>query len=117
MRLEIATLAALLLATPALAAERAVEGRLRVGGTGVMCVREPCPRIGVMAVAGERDGQRLRRPLFAGGEPPKLTGSEADKAAVRAAWLADGCLVLEGRFAPPDGLVIRRVVGPCGPKD
>lgn len=118
MIFRLAAAAALVLAAwPSLADDTRFDGRIRVGGTGIMCVREPCPRIGVMAVAGHKSGQRLTRPLYGGGSPPKMTGREADKAAVRAAWLSDGCLVVEGRFSAPDRLDVRRVVGPCGPKD
>lgn len=108
---------ALLAASPAKADDALhFEGRIKIGSTGIMCLREPCPRIGVMA-ASEPGKPRLGRPMFAGGEPPPLRGSDADVAAVRKAWTADGCLLVEGRFSRPPLLEIRRVVGPCGPDD
>ena len=55
--------------------------------------------------------------MFAGGEPPPMRGSDADMAAVREAWTADGCLLVEGRFSRPPLLEIRRVLGRCGPDD
>jgi hypothetical protein len=55
--------------------------------------------------------------MFAGGEPPPMRGADADMAAVREAWTADGRLLVEGRFSRPPLLEIRRVLGRCGPDD
>lgn len=108
---------ALLAATPSKADDAThFDGRIKVGATGIMCVKEPCPRIGVTA-AWEPGKPRLGRSMFAGDAPPPMRGADADMAAVRAAWNIEGCLVLEGRFSRPPLLEIRRVVGPCGPQD
>lgn len=110
-------IAAALVAASALAAPAAAEpplpsGLFRVGGTGIMCVREPCPRIGFVPLDGA--GQRKRSwPVYSGGEPPELEGAEADRAAIRAAWSPDGCLIVEGAFTQPRRFSVRRIAGPC----
>ncbi|MFC3690857.1 hypothetical protein [Chenggangzhangella methanolivorans] len=115
-RLWIALALGSLAAAPAASDERSFEGRLKIGSTGVMCVKEPCPRIGVLA-ASEPGKPRFGRPMFAGDAPPPMSGATADQEAVAAAWRADGCLVIEGRFSRPPLLEIDRVEGPCGPHD
>ncbi|WP_378776795.1 hypothetical protein [Methylopila musalis] len=92
------------------------EGRLRIGGTGILCVKEPCPRIGVTA-AGTPGAPRFGRPMFAGPTPPPLVGAKEDLDRVRAAWTIDGCLIVEGRFSRPPRLEVRRVIGACARDD
>src|SRR5690554_4141265 len=59
---------------------------LRVGSTGIMCVRAPCPWKGVVAVAEERSAPEESTLLWSGEDLPPLTASEADAERVRAAW-------------------------------
>lgn len=107
-----------LLATlvPALGQQASFEGRVQIGGTGINCVREPCPRIGIMA-ANNPGKPHFVRPMFAGPNPPPMKGSEADIAQVRAAWRVDSCLFVEGRFSRPPLLEIHTIAGSCRPNE
>ena len=110
MRTAAPVLALALVATvPASAGEADAEGRLRIKSETVMCLRAPCPRIGVLAAIAA-DG----RPLFAGSAPPRMTGAAADVAAATDAWRTGACLMLEGRYrGAPRRLEIRRILGTC----
>lgn len=89
------------------------SGLFQFGGTGIRCVREPCPHIGVMRIDG--GGERRRGwPVYSGPRPPALSGSPDDRAAVERAWTVGGCLKVEGAFVQPAEFEIRRVVGGCG---
>lgn len=89
------------------------SGLFQFGGTGIRCVREPCPHIGVMLLDGKGE-QRRGWPVYSGPRPPALTGSPEDRAAVERAWTVGGCLRVEGAFLQPAAFEIRRVVGACG---
>lgn len=115
VRLHILALA-LCASASAAADDRFYEGQLRIGGAGILCVKEPCPRIGISAEP-EPGGVRLGRPMFAGPTPPPMRGAAGDLEAVRAAWAVDGCVVIDGRFSRPPLLEVRRVVRSCARAD
>jgi hypothetical protein len=86
------------------------DGTLRIGPTGVYCVRAPCPWRGVTRLDAER--RPVGRPLWAGERLPVIVARDADRQRIMEAWRTSGCLVAEGRLEA-EQLVVRRVVGPC----
>jgi hypothetical protein len=87
-----------------------VEERLRIGPTGVYCVRAPCPWRGVTRLDAE--GRAVGRPLWSGERLPTIVAGDADKRRIMAVWRVSGCLVAQGRFEA-ERLIIRRVIGAC----
>ncbi len=118
-RLLQATALAGLCTAPAAAIEIIpIEGRLAIGATGVHCMTEPCPWLGVVELDNEQ--RDPVRPLWSGKDLPKLRASPADEARIRAAWDNRECLEVEGAFytdAPDiDGapfVQVHRIVGAC----
>ncbi len=99
-------------AAPAVAQTPDASMRIfRVGGTGIMCVRAPCPSWGVVAETS-LPGERRGWPLWAGNGALPLRGPEAATRQIRAAWRARDCLRVEGRWMK-DALEVRRVIGAC----
>lgn len=105
----------------AVAVEETAPILLRVGDTGIRCLRAPCPWRGVVpvdaeGVAGPAD------PAYAGDAPPVIAAAPEVMDQVRAeiwrAWAAGGCLMVLGRFerrgaAAMPILSVERIVGPC----
>lgn len=90
------------------------SGRFRVGGTNIMCVKEPCPRIGIMKL-DPADG-RPGWPIYSGRTPPRIEGDAAARAEVERRWTTGGCLIVEGAFLKPAVFEVKRVVEDCGPR-
>lgn len=82
-----------------------------VGGTGIYCVREPCPWRGVVP-AGPDGRPRGDVMLWAGDTPPILAAEPGARNRILAAWEDLDCLLIEGRFADKM-LEVSRIVGPC----
>lgn len=112
-----AAIAVTLAAMPAAgwAAQTAEPVLLRVGDTGVRCLKEPCPWRGVVPMDSEE-------PAYAGDAPPVIAADAGSMAQIRSeiwrAWANGGCLVVSGRFdrAGTSGLPVlsvARIVGPC----
>lgn len=97
-------LLALLLPFAAAATESAL---LRLGPSGIHCVKAPCPWRAIVAVDAESEPA-----LFYDAEVPEIVASEADRAAVLAAWEDFACLLVVGRLEEGT-LYVERVVGAC----
>lgn len=81
---------------------------LRVGLTGILCNRPPCPWNGVL---------RTKTPvlpnaiIWRGDVPPPLSGEEEAVAHVRSVY-REGCVMIEGQFV--DGVLhVNRLLGDC----
>lgn len=91
--------------------------RLAIGATGIACVKDPCPRRGVVRL--DQPGRDSLRPYWAGTRLPDLQAKAADAARLSSAWNAMACLEIVGaiaRPATPDAapvLRVDRIVGPC----
>lgn len=87
-----------------------IDGMFRIGGTGIFCVREPCPWRGIMQV-GE-DGNPEGRPLWSGKAPPVVRADAETQERIDASWRDDGCLLVVGRFEQGE-LAVHKIVGDC----
>ena len=93
---------------------------LRVGRTGIMCVRLPCPYLGIYQ-PGAKNMQELRSSLLyadldgkAG--MPDLEGAATDLKAVRDAWDRSDCVEIRGRLDGTSGdqtLHVEKIIGQC----
>ncbi|MCK9549238.1 hypothetical protein [Aquamicrobium sp.] len=117
-------LAAMLAASlPAAAApsEEAGDQRLRVGKTGIMCVKAPCPSRGVFLPTGGGLNERRRALLYTDADgnsgPPQFIGAPAAREAADRAWRSLECIEIMGQLEQdgdvPPKLHISRVLGPC----
>lgn len=108
---------------PAVAqAEGAVDHRLRVGRTGIMCIKAPCPSRGVfLPIGGGLLNERRRALLYADVDgksgPPEFVGSPAARQAASRAWHRLECIEIIGHLER-DGdarprLHISRILGSC----
>lgn len=84
----------------------------RIGFTGVMCVRPPCPSAGVMAETA-LPGERARWPLWWGEGDPPIDADAAMRAHIRASWRKGECLRVQGRWSG-GRLKAQRIIGRCG---
>lgn len=119
-RLVLAALVAL--AGPALPTQATAAGAeaLRVGRTGILCVRLPCPHRGIYR-PGAKDMQGLRAALLYADLDgrtglPSLAGAEADLQAVRDAWARNACIGIVGWLDGAPGaqvLHVERIEGDC----
>ena len=107
----------LLLAAPSLAQDDVAA--YRVGRTGIMCVKAPCPSAGIMAEPAPNrppPATDFTRPIYWGDSLPRIEASPADRAHIEQAWPA-GCVRVEGRFRAdaPQGplLTVSRMLGDC----
>lgn len=118
MRCLFPAIGAALLASGAVAAEAPiagaepppVEGVMRVGATGIMCVREPCPRRGLIRVDDE--GKAEWRPFWSGDKPPEIRADADTQRRIAEAWDEFGCLMVQGRFEKGE-LTVDRIIGDC----
>lgn len=107
------TLVVSLIVVPALADDDTVAGPFQVGSTGILCVKAPCPWVGIMPLSGDTKDPR-RWPLFSGERPPELVGADAERTRVEGAWSIEGCLIVDGVFHRSAArLEISRVVRDC----
>jgi len=107
---RIAIAVALLFAGSLISTAAPAAERLSIGRTGILCVKEPCPRRGITRVA-EPPKSGMRLPIWSGSVLPPIVGDPDLAARIRADWEADRCIVVEGSF---DGqLTVHRIVGPC----
>lgn len=83
----------------------------RIGRTGIMCVRPPCPSWGIVAETS-LPGERRGWPLWGGDGALPVRGPEAAVRRIAAAWRARACLRVEGRWTN-GALDVQRVVGAC----
>lgn len=109
MRLHaLALVAAMLaLATPIEAAE---IQRLSVGKTNIFCVKAPCPWRGIAPADADRHGPADL--LWSRQQLPPLIARADDADAIRTAWDADGCLLVDGALIDSQ-LRIDAIVGEC----
>lgn len=92
-------------------AKAMADGALRVGPSGIHCVKEPCPRRSIERV--DASGKRLGpRALFNGVEGPAIVGAEPDRTLVESAWRDYRCLMVEGRLEA-GALHVKRILGDC----
>lgn len=82
--------------TASLAADQAIL--MRIGDTGILCVREPCPRRGIIEV--HEDGRSHPSvPLWSGTQLPALSGSAAHRHLIEQAWKTpQGSILAYGYF-------------------
>lgn len=101
--------------------EEAVDQRLRVGRTGIMCVRTPCPSRGVFLPVDGGLNERRRALLYTDADgksgPPEFIGAPAARQAASRAWRTLKCIEIMGHLER-DGdawpkLHISHVLGPC----
>ncbi len=107
---------------PAVAdAEGAVDRRLRVGRTGIMCIKAPCPSRGVFLPIGGGLNERRRALLYADADgksgPREFVGAPAAREAACRAWHRLKCIEIIGHLER-DGdarprLHISRILGSC----
>ena len=112
------------IAVAALAVSQASAGdsamTLRVGRTGIMCVRLPCPHRGIYR-PGAKDMQALRRSLLYADLDeksglPDLDGAAAALKWVRDAWDRNACIEIRGRLDGTKGdqrLHVENIMGAC----
>jgi hypothetical protein len=77
-------------------ARQSIDGEFRVGPTGILCVKEPCPRRGITEIGG--DGHPKGRPLWSGGDLPEIIGRPEDRKRIATSWQEHGCLIVRGRL-------------------
>lgn len=83
---------------------------LRVGVTGILCYRKPCPWNGVT----RDDATNLPAGvIWSGHEPPPMIASPEDAARLAADY-AEGCNRITGRMVEGT-LEVAEVIGPCWP--
>jgi hypothetical protein len=83
---------------------------LRIGPTGIHCVRAPCPWRGIIRLGA--DGRPEGRPLWAGDELPAIIGADADRRRIATVWRDGGCILVRGRLEQT-GLLVRSISGDC----
>ena|SRR5690606_3502970 len=114
VRIALIAIAAWAMAVPATAGpashtagEPPLAGEFQVGQTGIHCVKEPCPRRGIIQL-----GSRSRLPVWRRPTLPEVQAEPAIRGQLRRAWDEDGCLRVRGTF---DGqkLVVEELVGQC----
>jgi len=102
-------------------AEGAVDRRLLVGKTGIMCIKAPCPSRGVFLPTGGGLNERRRALLYTDADgksgPPEFVGSPAARQAASRAWHRLKCIEIIGHLeregdARPR-LHIARILGSC----
>jgi len=91
-------------------ARQPIEGAFRVGPTGIYCVREPCPRRGIMEI-GE-DDRAKGRPLWSGSDLPEIVGRPEDRKHIAASWEKDCCLIVRGRLEEGQ-FTVAEIVASC----
>ena len=91
-------------------AHPAPEAALRIGPTGIYCVKAPCPWRGITRLGA--DGRPEGRPLWTDDELPAVVASEGDRRRIAAAWRDGGCLVVRGRLEAAT-LRVRGISGGC----
>lgn len=84
---------------------------LRIGPSGIFCVREPCPwrSIGAINEIGEPIGEGT---LFSGNDTPDIIAEAQDRKRVEQAWREFSCLLVQGRLNQQK-LYVERVIGEC----
>jgi hypothetical protein len=87
-----------------------IEGLIRIGRTGIHCLRTPCPWRGIMKI--REDGLADGKPVWAGDELPILEASPADRERIRSSWQDSGCLLVEGRLEQRR-FAVRHITGGC----
>lgn len=95
--------------------------RLRVGATGILCVKAPCPSRGVFLPSAGGLNARRRALLYTDADgtsgPPEFVGPPAAREAASRAWRGFACIEIIGRLEQ-DGdarprLHVSQVLGPC----
>jgi len=80
---------------------------LRVGVTGILCLRMPCPWTGVISATQHI----LPEAVLWSGELPDLIATQADALRIREAY-DEGCVMIEGQFIE-NVLHVKRIIGDC----
>lgn len=108
LRTIIAALACMMVASGAVAQDRAEFDELEVGRTRILCYTEPCPWNGIADVNAPTNPVTM---LWSGAEPPPMVGTARDTTYIRKHY-ADECTLVLGRYA--EGVLeISKILGAC----
>ena len=100
-------------AASASGAVRTGSQRLRLGDTGIRCVRAPCPSRGLVPAQADGTAHPDAAPVWAGDQLPSVLGEPGARARVERAWADGRCLLIEGQINRGQQLVVDKVLGQC----
>lgn len=111
MRLVAAVALSLLMSAAGLEPSLAgTEQRLRIGPTGIYCIKAPCPWRGIVKIGA--DGRPQGRPLWTGEALPAIHAVSAIRKRIETSWRESDCLQIFGSMRG-DRLTVSRIDRKC----
>lgn len=86
------------------------EQTLRIGPTGIYCIKAPCPWRGIVKIGA--DGRPQGRPLWTGEALPAIHAVSAIRKRIETSWRESGCLRVFGSMRG-ERLTVRRIDKKC----